>query len=95
MDELLTSDEVMGELKISRSTLGRLLAAGQIKAQRIAENGALRFKRADVGADRCSSIRRCDWVLVIIKARRRTHAWMGPAPLHPIAQFRWKVDTCC
>ena len=50
MDELLTSDEVMEELKISRSTLGRLLAAGQIKAQRIAENGALRFKRADVQA---------------------------------------------
>jgi len=50
MDELdlLTADEVIAELRISRSTLDRLLANGEITAQRIGSNGALRFKRGDV-----------------------------------------------
>ena len=47
MDELLTSDDVIAELRISRSTLDRLLASGQLKALKIG-NGALRFRRADV-----------------------------------------------
>lgn len=46
--ELLTSEEVLAELKISRSTLDRLLATGQIQAQRVTEKGALRFLRRDV-----------------------------------------------
>jgi len=51
MDELdlLTSEEVLAELKISRSTLDRLMATG-LKAQRIGPNGTLRFKRGDVQA---------------------------------------------
>jgi excisionase family DNA binding protein len=48
MDEFLTTDEVMVALKISRSTLDRLLASGQLTAQRIGENGSLRFMRCDV-----------------------------------------------
>jgi len=50
MDELnlLTAEEVIEQLRISRSTLDRLLASGEITAQRIGSNGALRFKRGDV-----------------------------------------------
>jgi hypothetical protein len=48
MEELLTADQVLVELKISRSTLDRLLATGQLQAQRIGENGSLRFKRGDL-----------------------------------------------
>jgi hypothetical protein len=50
MGDLLTSDEVMDELRISRRTLDRLLASGQLSAQRIGENGGLRFKSGDVAA---------------------------------------------
>jgi len=50
MDELLTSEEVLVELKISRSTLDRLLSTGQLVAHRIGENGSLRFKRGDVAS---------------------------------------------
>jgi excisionase family DNA binding protein len=49
MEELLTSDEILAELKISRSTLYRLLATQQLTAYQIGKNGsALRFKRGDV-----------------------------------------------
>jgi hypothetical protein len=50
MEDLLISDEVLVELRISRRTLDRLLASGQLTAQRIGENGGLRFKRGDVQA---------------------------------------------
>ena len=50
MGDLLTSDEVLVELRISRRTLDRLLASGQLAAQRVGENGGLRFKRGDVAA---------------------------------------------
>jgi len=48
--ELMTSDEVMAELKISRSTLDKLLETGQLTAQRLGEGGSLRFERSDVRA---------------------------------------------
>jgi len=47
-DELLTSDEVLVELKISRSKLDRLLASGELSAVRVGMNGSLRFKRGDL-----------------------------------------------
>jgi hypothetical protein len=50
MGDLLTSDEVLVELRILCRTLDRLLASGQLTAQRIGENGGLRFKRGDVQA---------------------------------------------
>jgi excisionase family DNA binding protein len=50
MEDFLTSDEVLVELRISRRTLDRLLASGQLAAQRIGETGTLRFKRGDVAA---------------------------------------------
>lgn len=50
MDELLTSEEVLLQLKISRSKLDQLLASGQLQAYRIGENGSLRFKRGDVAS---------------------------------------------
>ena len=48
MEELLTSDEVIAELKISRSTLNRLLVSGELQAWRLGEHGTLRFKRGDI-----------------------------------------------
>jgi len=48
MDELLTSNEVLTVLKISRSKLEDLINSGQLQAHRIGENGSLRFKRNDV-----------------------------------------------
>src|SRR5689334_8497536 len=48
--ELMTSEEVMIELKISRSTLDKLLETGQLTAKRIGENGSLRFERESVQA---------------------------------------------
>ena len=53
MDELLdllTSEEVLLGLKISRSKLDQLIASGQLQALRVGENGSLRFKRGDVQA---------------------------------------------
>jgi excisionase family DNA binding protein len=50
MDELLTTAEILAELKISRSRLYHLLNAGEIQAYRIGNGSALRFKRADVQA---------------------------------------------
>ena len=51
MDELLTTEEILTELKISRSTLNRLLASGQLQAYQIGESGSsLRFKTGDVAA---------------------------------------------
>lgn len=51
MDDLLTTRELLAELKISRSRLYRLLASGEIQAYHIGKGGsALRFKRADVQA---------------------------------------------
>lgn len=43
---LLTAEEVIAQLRISRSTLDRLMSTGQIRAQKIGEG--LRFHRADV-----------------------------------------------
>jgi len=48
--ELMTSDEVMAELRISRSTLEKLLETGRLTAQRIGDNGTLRFNRENVVA---------------------------------------------
>jgi excisionase family DNA binding protein len=50
MEDFLTSEEVLLQLRISRRTLDRLLASGQLTAQRIGEHGSLRFKRGDVHA---------------------------------------------
>jgi excisionase family DNA binding protein len=53
MDELLdllTSEEVLLGLKISRSKLDQLIASGRLQALRVGEGGSLRFRRADVRA---------------------------------------------
>jgi len=51
MEDLLTTRELLEELKISRSQLYRLLGSGELVGYRIGKNGsALRFKRGDVEA---------------------------------------------
>jgi len=47
-EELLTSDEIIVELKISHAVLERLLASGQIQAVRSGVDESPRFKRGDV-----------------------------------------------
>ena len=49
MDELITAEEVMKILKISRATLNRWIKAGKIQALMLGEGrkGAVRFKVKD------------------------------------------------
>ncbi len=50
MDELITAEEVMKILKISRATLNRWIKAGKIQALKLGEGrkGAVRFKVKDI-----------------------------------------------
>ena len=48
MDEFLTTEELLAELKISRSTLYRLLVSGRLQAFQLHEKGSLRFRRSDI-----------------------------------------------
>lgn len=50
MDELITADEVMKILKISRATLNRWVKAGKIQALKLGEGkkGAVRFRLRDI-----------------------------------------------
>ncbi|HBF37038.1 MAG TPA: hypothetical protein DDW50_06925 [Firmicutes bacterium] len=50
MDELITAEEVMKILKISRATLNRWVKAGKIQALKLGEGrkGAVRFKLKDI-----------------------------------------------
>lgn len=50
MDELITPEEVMKLLKISRATLNRWVKAGKIRALKLGDGrkGIVRFKLADV-----------------------------------------------
>ncbi|HOJ78285.1 MAG TPA: helix-turn-helix domain-containing protein [Bacillota bacterium] len=52
MDELITADEVMRILKISRATLNRWVKAGKIQALKLGEGkkGAVRFRLKDIEA---------------------------------------------
>ena len=50
MDELITAEEVMKILKISRATLNRWVKAGKIQALKLGEGrrGAVRFRLKDI-----------------------------------------------
>ena len=50
MDELITPEDVMKLLKISRATLNRWVKAGKIRALKLGDGrkGIVRFKLADV-----------------------------------------------
>jgi excisionase family DNA binding protein len=50
MDELITIDEAMKILKVSRITLHRWVKSGKIKALKLGEGrkGAVRFRREDI-----------------------------------------------
>ena len=50
MDELITAEEVMKILKISRATLNRWVKAGKIQALKLGEGrkGTIRFKSKDI-----------------------------------------------
>ncbi len=50
LDELITAEEVMKILKISRATLNRWVKAGKIRALKLGEGkkGAIRFKKEDI-----------------------------------------------
>ena len=50
MDELITAEEVMKILKISRATLNRWVKAGKIPALKLGEGrkGAVRFRLRDI-----------------------------------------------
>jgi excisionase family DNA binding protein len=52
LDELITADEVMRILKISRATLNRWVKAGKIQALKLGEGkkGAVRFRLKDIEA---------------------------------------------
>jgi len=50
MQELFTTEEAMGYLKISRATLYRLMQSGQLTAHTLGEGGSLRFKFGDLQA---------------------------------------------
>jgi excisionase family DNA binding protein len=50
LDELKTFEETMQLLKISRSTLNRLVKSGKIQALKLTEGqrGAIRFRQSDI-----------------------------------------------
>jgi excisionase family DNA binding protein len=50
LDELITAEEVMKILKISRATLNRWVKAGKIQALKLGEGkrGAVRFRLKDI-----------------------------------------------
>ncbi len=52
MDELITIEEAMKILKVSRITLHRWVKSGKIKALKLGEGrkGAVRFRREDIEA---------------------------------------------
>jgi len=50
LEELITTEEVMKILKISRATLSRWVKSGKIQALKLGEGrkGAIRFRKADI-----------------------------------------------
>ena len=50
MEELKTFEETMNLLKVSRSTLNRLIKSGKIQAIKLTEGprGAIRFRQSDI-----------------------------------------------
>lgn len=50
MEELKTFEETMKLLKVSRSTLNRLVKSGKIQALKLTEGqrGAVRFRQSDI-----------------------------------------------
>jgi excisionase family DNA binding protein len=50
LEELKTFEETMQLLKISRSTLNRLVKSGKLKALKLTEGprGAIRFRQSDI-----------------------------------------------
>jgi excisionase family DNA binding protein len=50
LEELMTFEEAMKFLKVSRSTLNRLVKSGKIQALKLTEGprGAVRFRQSDI-----------------------------------------------
>lgn len=50
MDELLKISTVLAELRISRSTLQKIMDSGELRVYRVGNHGSLRIKRSDLTA---------------------------------------------